>query len=357
MMKRATLKSLYVCPFVVLFCSFVVTAISIAKFRYYDVPAVIAFGDSILDTGNNNYIETIVRAKVEPYGRDFFGGKPTGRFCNGRVPSDILVEILGIKKALPPYLDPNLEIEDLLTGVCFASAGSGYDPISVKIASVISPEGQLKMFQEYIGQLQEAVGEAKTALILAKSIIIISMGSNDIAGTYFSSPFRRFEYDVEEYTSMLVNSSSSFLQELYKFGARKIGVLGLSPVGCVPLQRTLKGGRDRDCAKSINEAAMAYNIKLSYSIEALGRSLPQAKFVYLENYKEFDEIIQHHDQFGFEVADSACCGGSGLVCSPLSPSICEDADKYVFWDSYHPTDRTYNIVVSEIVKRDIDKFF
>nr|KYP76382.1 GDSL esterase/lipase At2g04570 [Cajanus cajan] len=89
-MKLTTVKSLYVNLFVVLFYSFAVTAISQTKYSNPDVPAVIAFGDSILDTGNNNHIETIINANRKPYGRDFLDGKPTGRFCNGKIPSDLL---------------------------------------------------------------------------------------------------------------------------------------------------------------------------------------------------------------------------------------------------------------------------
>lgn len=48
----------------------------------------------------------------------------------------IAAEMLGIKEALPPYLDPNLKIEDLLTGVCFASAGSGFDPLTNELAVI-----------------------------------------------------------------------------------------------------------------------------------------------------------------------------------------------------------------------------
>lgn len=40
---------------------------------------------------------------------------------------------VGIKELIPPYLDPNLEIKDLLTGVSFASAGSGFDPLTSAI--------------------------------------------------------------------------------------------------------------------------------------------------------------------------------------------------------------------------------
>lgn len=53
-------------------------------------PALIAFGDSILDTGNNNMLPTVMKSNFPPYGKDFIGHQPTGRFCNGKVPSDFI---------------------------------------------------------------------------------------------------------------------------------------------------------------------------------------------------------------------------------------------------------------------------
>lgn len=58
--------------------------------RNITVPAVLMFGDSIVDTGNNNYYTTIAKCNFPPYGQDFMGGKPTGRFSNGKVPSDLI---------------------------------------------------------------------------------------------------------------------------------------------------------------------------------------------------------------------------------------------------------------------------
>ncbi|KAJ0781605.1 putative SGNH hydrolase superfamily [Helianthus annuus] len=43
-------------------------------------------------------------------------------------------EELGIKEILPAYLDPSLDDKVFLTGVSFASGGSGYDPQTPKIA-------------------------------------------------------------------------------------------------------------------------------------------------------------------------------------------------------------------------------
>lgn len=44
------------------------------------------------------------------------------------------VEELGIKELLPAYLDPNLQIQDLSTGVNFASGGAGFDPLTSELA-------------------------------------------------------------------------------------------------------------------------------------------------------------------------------------------------------------------------------
>lgn len=94
---------------------------------YARVPAIIVFGDSSVDSGNNNQISTILKSNFEPYGRDFIGGQPTGRFSNGRIPTDFISEAFGIKPTIPAYLDPTYDIKDFASGVCFASAGTGYD--------------------------------------------------------------------------------------------------------------------------------------------------------------------------------------------------------------------------------------
>lgn len=53
------------------------------------VPAIMTFGDSAVDVGNNDYLPTIFKADYPPYGRDFANQKATGRFCNGKLATDI----------------------------------------------------------------------------------------------------------------------------------------------------------------------------------------------------------------------------------------------------------------------------
>lgn len=48
-----------------------------------------------------------------------------------------IVSYAGVKEAMPAYLDPTLSMEELLTGVSFASAGTGYDPLTVELSVCI----------------------------------------------------------------------------------------------------------------------------------------------------------------------------------------------------------------------------
>ncbi|XP_030536028.1 GDSL esterase/lipase EXL3-like [Rhodamnia argentea] len=324
------------------------------------VPAVIVFGDSIVDPGNNNGMKTIVKCNFPPYGRDFMGGKPTGRFCNGIVPSDILVEAFGVKQYLPAYLDPSLKLEDLLTGVSFASGASGYDPLTSKLASVLSLSDQLNLFKEYVNKIKSGAGEEKALNIVTNSLYIVVCGSDDIANTYYTTPFRKGEYDIPAYTDLMVSSASSFFQELYGLGARKIGVLGLPPIGCVPSQRTLDGGLARACSEPANQAATLFNSKLSSEMDSLNRKLPGCNLVYMDIYSPLVSIIQNPSQHGFEVVDRGCCGTGNIEVSVLCNRLddfksCKDDTKYVFWDSYHPTEKAYKILTKQVISQYADK--
>ncbi|KAI5319769.1 PREDICTED: GDSL [Prunus dulcis] len=325
------------------------------------IPAVIVFGDSIVDPGNNNNIRTIVKCNFPPYGRDFIGRKPTGRFSNGRVPSDLIAESVGVKNILPAYLDPSLKVQDLLTGVSFASGGTGYDPLTPQVVSVLSLSDQLDLFKKYLSKVNAAVGEARTATILSKSIYIVCLGSDDIANTYYSTPLRRPQYDIPAYTDLMIKSASSFFQELYDLGARRIGILSLPPIGCVPSQRTLNGGIDRGCSDNANQAASLFNSKLTAQIDAFNKRLPEARLVYLDIYNTLLSLIQNPSQYGLEVVNKGCCGTGNIevsiLCTRYSPGTCKDPSKYLFWDSYHPTEKAYKVLVPLVFDKQVHKFF
>uniref|UniRef100_A0A0A0KJF5 GDSL esterase/lipase EXL3 n=2 Tax=Cucumis sativus TaxID=3659 RepID=A0A0A0KJF5_CUCSA len=350
--------------FILLLCFCHAGAAARSKFlpENEEVSAIIVFGDSIVDPGNNNYLKTLVKCNFPPYGRDFNGGIPTGRFSNGKIPTDFVAEEFGVKELVPAYLDPHLTTQDLLTGVSFASGASGYDPLTSKITSVLSLSDQLELFKDYIKKIKAAVGEEKATAILSKSVIIVCTGSDDIANTYFITPFRRFHYDVASYTDLMLQSGSSFFHQLYALGARRIGVLSLPAIGCVPSQRTLFGGAARGCSEAANSMAVLFNSKLSSLIDSLGNEYSDAKFVYLDVYTPFLALIQNPAEYGFEEATKGCCGTGSIevsvLCNPLSSKLsCPSPDKYIFWDSYHPTGNAYKALTSRILKDSIPKFF
>lgn len=84
------------------------------------------------------------RAHANPYGRNFVGGNPTGRFSNGKILPDYLVAGLGIKELLPAYLDPNLQEHELITGVSFSSSGTGLDNLTAATLVIMAHSLNIK---------------------------------------------------------------------------------------------------------------------------------------------------------------------------------------------------------------------
>lgn len=56
---------------------------------------------------------------------------------------------------------------------------------------------------------------------------------------------------------------------------------------------------------------------------------------------------------GFEVTEVACCATGtfemSYLCNENNPYTCKDANKYVFWDAFHPTDKTNKILAASLI--------
>ncbi|PNY00918.1 GDSL esterase/lipase, partial [Trifolium pratense] len=245
------------------------------------------------------------------------------------------VEELGIKELLPAYLDPNLQPTDLLTGVCFASGGAGYDPLTSQTSSAISLSGQLELFKEYIGKLRVLVGEERTNFILANSVFLVVFGTNDISNSYFLSRIRQVQYDFPSYADFMVNSASNFLK------------------------RTAAGGIERKIVVQYNEAVELYNTKLSKGLTSVNQNYPDSKIVYIDVYNPLLDIIVNSNKYGYKVEDRGCCGTGiievVLLCNHLV-STCPNDLEFVFWDSFHPTESVYKRLIAPIVQKYLKDF-
>ncbi|KAI0520374.1 hypothetical protein KFK09_007846 [Dendrobium nobile] len=262
---------------------------------------------------------------------------------------------LGIKEYVPAYLGTDLSSYDLITGVSFASGGCGFDPLTSQLVSAISMDEQLSLFMEYKEKVKAIVGDKKAAYITKNSIYFIVTGTDDLANTYFPTPFRRFEFDLPSYINFTVQSASTFIQKLYHSGARKISVVGVPPIGCLPSQRTLAGGIERICDPTYNQAAMFLNSQLSKETERLNSTLTKSRIRYVDMYTPLLDIILHPSKYGFVESKRGCCGTGTFevtqTCNSLTTFTCEDTSKYVFWDSYHPTERAYKILLRKLTQR------
>ncbi|KAM3345707.1 hypothetical protein ACQJBY_020292 [Aegilops geniculata] len=322
------------------------------------VTALIVFGDSTVDAGNNNAVPTAVRSNFPPYGRDFPGGRATGRFCNGRVATDFYSEALGLRPFVPAYLDPDYGIRDFAVGVCFASAGSGLDAATAGVFSVIPLSKQVDYFRDYKARLAEHLGAAEARAVVAEAVFAISIGTNDFIENYFALTTPRFlEFTVGDYTDFLIGLARSFLVELYGLGARKIGFTGLGAMGCLPIER---GRRVMLCIEEYNAAARSFNAKLRDMVDELTDSLPGAQFRVAEVYDFFTGILQNPLRYGFVKAARGCCGTGlyemGYTCSEWDALTCADANRYVFWDAVHPTERANQIVAEYLMNTTFGHF-
>ncbi|XP_077214196.1 GDSL esterase/lipase At2g30310-like [Tasmannia lanceolata] len=318
-------------------------------------PAIFIFGDSTVDTGNNNHIMTSLQANYPPYGVDFPNHLATGRFSDGKLVPDLLASHFGIKQLVPPFLDPLLSDEDVQTGVSFASAGSGFDDLTTAMNGAIPVLKQPEMLKQYSARLKGLVGEEEASKIINGSLILISAASNDFIFNFYDIPTRRSQYNISGYQDFLQQKIQHLIKEIYDLGGRIIGVAGLAPIGCTPIQRSLKfkTPADKTCVDNQNMDALNYNSKLKKLLPELLASLPGSKIFYGNLYDPLIDIMTRPQKYGFEQTMKGCCAtgllGLGPFCSPLG-STCPDASKFVFWDSIHPTQSTYQVIAESIIE-------
>ncbi|CAK9152562.1 unnamed protein product [Ilex paraguariensis] len=328
------------------------TNLSKNKAWNHSVSAILIFGDSTADPGNNNYIQTPFKSNFPPYGRDFMDQIPTGRFTNGRLANDFVAKYIGVKENVPPYLDPTLGIEELMTGVSFASAGSGFDPLTPRISNVISLSKQLDYFKVYQSRLEAAIGKKRTKHLIKNALFFVSAGTNDFVVNYFTVPIRRKSYNLPTYMAFLLQQVQLFMQGLWDEGARRIGMAGLPPMGCLPIVITINAISRRGCIDFFSAVAREYNIMLLNELSAMQFRLANigARIAYMDIYGPLADMTQGH-KFGFAEVSSGCCGTglleTAFLCNPTS-FVCPDASKYVFFDSIHPTEKTYSIIFQSL---------
>ncbi|KMS99347.1 hypothetical protein BVRB_2g045750 [Beta vulgaris subsp. vulgaris] len=343
-----------------------VTTITTTSGASQPITALYVFGDSTVDPGNNDYIPTaLFRANHQPYGEDFPGRVSTGRFSDGRIAPDYVAGSLGLKELIPAYLDRrSVTDQDLLTGVSFASAGSGLDDLTVDFTHAINPTVQVTNFHEALRRMERFAGRNKTSWTVENAMFLISVGSNDMLINYFDIPTRALANSPSSYSEFLISRLRLIIQSLHNLGARRFAVAGLAPLGCLPIQVSVGSiipsmhWFQRVCVDQQNSDAVLYNYILQSVLNQLQSQHPNARFVYADIYNPLADMINHPQTYGFQTTLEGCCGTgileSGSLCNTAVPT-CPNPSTYVFWDSIHPTQAAHHVLANALVTNVIPK--
>nr|XP_018684391.1 PREDICTED: GDSL esterase/lipase APG-like isoform X1 [Musa acuminata subsp. malaccensis] len=347
------------------------------------VPAIITFGDSTVDVGNNDYLKTIFKADFPPYGRDFKNHKPTGRFCNGKLATDITADTLGFSSYPSAYLSPEASGKNLLIGANFASAASGYYDDTAYLYHAIPLSQQLEFYKEYQHKLSRVAGTSKASSIISGALYIVSTGASDFVQNYYINPHLYETRSPDQFSSFLVHIFCNFVkvsdmptrdvlrsdclsyccpfptQDLYGLGARKIGVTSLPPLGCLPASITLFGHGSNECVRRLNSDAQNFNRKLNTAADSLAKQLPNLKIAIFDIYKPLHDLATKPSDFGFFEARRGCCGTgtvetTSFLCNPHSVGTCANATGYVFWDSVHPSESANQVLADSLIAQGIN---
>ncbi|THG09849.1 hypothetical protein TEA_027154 [Camellia sinensis var. sinensis] len=147
------------------------------------------FGDSLTEVGNNNFLQySLAKSNFPYYGIDYPGGRPTGRFTNGRTIGDIISARLGIPSP-PAYLSLSPNDDALLKGVNYASGGAGIlNDTGLYFIQRLSFDDQIKNFEKTKQAIKAKIGEEKAEKLCNEAMYFIGIGSNDYVNN-FLQPF------------------------------------------------------------------------------------------------------------------------------------------------------------------------
>lgn len=182
-------------------------------------------------------------------------------------------------------------------------------------------------YQNTVSQVVNLLGDENSAAdYLSKCIYSIGMGSNDYLNNYFMPLYYSTSnrYTPEQYADVLLQDYSqqlrvstislkfflkiifmffdinvlSMLQLLYQYGARKMVLFGLGQIGCSPNELAQNSPDGSTCVQRINSALQIFNNKMKSLVNDLNSNLADAKFIFVDSYGIFQDIISSPSSYG-----------------------------------------------------------
>ncbi|XP_076948597.1 GDSL esterase/lipase At4g18970-like [Bidens hawaiensis] len=304
------------------------------------VPCYFIFGDSLVDVGNTNEFVKAEKANYPPYGIDFPKGV-TGRFTNGLTVPDMIGKLLGFPDFIPRYA--NATDEEIIRGVNYGSAGAGIrNETGRNVGERIIFDKQLLNHEATVSRISLLQrNQTFTNEYIKKCIYLVNVGSDDYVNNYLmpnNYPTSSI-YTPDQYATVLIQQYSQQLTTLYNYGARKVVVFGLGPIGCTPLAIATFGTNGKPCSESINNLVKLFNDRLKPLIVDLNNNLSDAKFTYI-NFSGIAAPLN-------VVPNYSCCQTTGPdgLCVPNS-NPCLVRALTAWFDGTHPSETANKILAS-----------
>ncbi|XP_050210649.1 GDSL esterase/lipase 5-like [Mercurialis annua] len=311
------------------------------------------FGDSFFDVGNNNYINTTTQKQANfwPYGQTYFNF-PTGRFSDGRLISDFITEYANLP-LIPPFLQPGFESREFF-GVNFASSGAGA-LVETYLGYVIDLHTQLRYYKKVETWLITKLGYNEAKKMISEAIYLFSIGSNDYTVPIVDNCTEVFK-PYSKFVDMVIGNITTVINEFYEIGGRRFAFVNLPSLGCLPAMRMQT--RDDKCLEEASLLTSLHNKFLSTLLLKLEMQMKGFQYSLFDFESELQQRIDYPSKHGFKEGKMACCGRGKYrgfySCGGKRPKegyefeLCENSNDFVFWDSYHLTERAYKQLADEM---------
>ena len=263
---------------------------------------VIAFGDSLSDTGNFLALTTSLPTYFPtplPQAGDYYAG----RFSNGKVAVELLANGLGV--ALQNY--------------AYGGAKSGAD-------GQVAGTG----LQSQVGMFANRLGGAAAD---PNALYFVWGGSNDlrdITPATFASTITN-----------TINHLTGIVGSLYQLGARNFLLPNLPDIGLTPEARS--GGPAVTGGATF--ASETFNNGLAAAYGALAGSLVGEHFSYIDIMSAQRALTAGAPSNGFSHVTQACFTGYIGVAG----THCADPSGYLYWDKIHPTAATHAVLGAQML--------
>ncbi|XP_019183496.1 PREDICTED: GDSL esterase/lipase At5g14450-like [Ipomoea nil] len=316
-------------------------------------PAVYNFGDSNSDTGGRSAALGEVRP---PNGETFFG-KPSGRYCDGRLVIDFIAENLGL-----PYLNAYLDSigTSFRHGANFATAGSsilpgGYSPffLDIQISQFIQfKKRTIELYNKLAGTNQVYKDVLPRPEEFSKSLYTFDIGQNDLSHGFQYSNVSQTLQSIPK----IMDKFSQALYQLYGEGARNFWIHNTGPIGCLPISVAYNKDNHNNvdkngCAATHNRVAQEFNRQLKARVLQLRAQLQQAVFTVVDMYSAKYAVVSNAGSHGFQDPFTFCCCGKNkkMANETVYGDPCSDPSRHISWDGVHYSEAANLILARSIM--------